>query len=108
MIVDCAVYEDGKRRDGQVDLEHAYKACHAKEGFAWIGLVEPSHEEFESLAREFNLHPLAVEDAINAHQRPKIEVFGDVVLLVLKTARYVDPTEIIELGEILVFLGRTS
>ena len=70
--------------------------------------MEPSHEEFESLAREFNLHPLAVEDAINAHQRPKIEVFDDVVLLVLKTARYVDPTEIIELGEILVFLGEDA
>ncbi len=105
MIVDCAVYEGGKRRDGKVDLEHAYRACHSKEGFAWIGLVEPTDEEFESLAREFELHPLAVEDAINAHQRPKIEVFDDVILLVLKTARYVDPTEIIELGEILVFLG---
>ncbi len=105
MIVDCAVYEGGKRREGQVDLEHAYSACHKDGSFAWIGLVEPSAEEFESLAREFVLHPLAVEDAIDAHQRPKIEVFDNMVLLVLKTARYADPTEIIELGEILVFLG---
>jgi magnesium transporter len=105
VIVDCAVYEGGRRRDGEVDLEHAYRACRHDGSFAWIGLVEPSDEEFESLAREFALHPLAVEDAIHAHQRPKVEVFGDVILLVLKTARYVDPTEIIELGEILVFLG---
>ena len=105
MIVDCAIYEDGRRRDGQVDLEHAYDERQQKDTFVWIGLYEPSEEEFDSLRREFNLHPLAVEDAIHAHQRPKLEVFGDMVLLVLKTARYVDPTEVVELGELLVFLG---
>jgi magnesium transporter len=78
---------------------------HQKNSFAWIGLYEPTAEEFDSLTREFGLHPLAVEDAIHAHQRPKLEVFGEMVLLVLKTARYVDPTEVVELGELLVFLG---
>jgi magnesium transporter len=105
MIVDCAIYEDGKRRDGKVDLEHAYSERGKQNAFVWIGFFEPTEEEFESLATEFDLHPLAVEDAIHAHQRPKLEVFGDMVLLVLKTARYVDPTEVIELGELLVFLG---
>jgi magnesium transporter len=105
MIVDCAIYEDGKRRDGHVDLEHAYDVRHQPGKFVWIGLYQPTEEEFASLQREFNLHPLAVEDAINAHQRPKLEVYDDMLFIVLKTARYVDPTEVITLGEVLVFLG---
>ena len=105
MIVDCAIYEDGVRRDGTVELAHAYDERHEPGKFVWIGLYEPTEEEFDSLKREFNLHPLAVEDAIHAHQRPKVEVYEDMVFLVLKTARYVDPTEVIELGELLVFLG---
>jgi magnesium transporter len=106
VIVDCAVYEDGRRRDGRVALEQAYVACRREGTFAWIGLYEPSEGEFDSIRREFDLHPLAVEDAVHAHQRPKLEVYGGMVLLVLKTARYVDPTEVVELGEILLFLGR--
>ena len=105
MIVDCAIYEEGQRRDGRVDLEHAYDVRHEPGKFVWIGLYEPTEEEFASLRREFNLHELAVEDAIHAHQRPKLEVYEHMVFLVLKTARYVDPTEVIELGELLVFLG---
>jgi magnesium transporter len=105
MIVDCAIYEGGKRRDGHVDLEHAYGERHEPGKFVWIGLYEPTEEEFDSLRREFKLHPLAVEDAIHAHQRPKLEVYEGMLFVVLKTARYVDPTEVIELGELLVFLG---
>ena len=105
MIVDCAIYEEGKRRAGHVDLEHAYDIRHQPGMFVWIGLYEPTEAEFASLRREFNLHPLAVEDAIHAHQRPKVEIYDDMVFFVLKTARYVDPTEVIQLGELLVFLG---
>jgi magnesium transporter len=105
MIVDCAIYEEGRRRDGHVDLEHAYDVRHQPDKFVWIGLYEPTEEEFDSLRREFDLHPLAVEDAIHAHQRPKLEIYEDMIFIVLKTARYVDPTEVIELGELLVFLG---
>jgi magnesium transporter len=105
VIVDCAIYEDGVRRDGKVELAHAYDVRHQAGKFVWIGLYEPTEAEFDSLRREFELHPLAVEDAIHAHQRPKLEVYDDMVFLVLKTARYVDPTEVIELGEVLVFLG---
>ena len=105
MIVDCAIYQDGVRRDGKVELQHAYDERHQPGRFVWIGLYEPTEEEFDSLRREFGLHPLAVEDAIHAHQRPKLEVYNEMVFLVLKTARYVDPTEVIELGEVLVFLG---
>ena len=105
MIVDCAVYEDGRRRDGQVLLEDAYEACSADGAFVWIGLKEPTPDEFDSIKREFELHELAVEDAIKAHQRPKVEVYGDMVFFVLKTARYVDPEEVVDLGEIAIFLG---
>ena len=105
MIVDCAIYEAGKRLDGKVELEHAYDARGKDDTFAWIGLYEPTAEEFDSLRREFDLHPLAVEDAIESHQRPKLEVYGDMLLVVLKTARYVDPSEVIELGELLILLG---
>jgi magnesium transporter len=106
VIVDCAIYEDGRRRDGSVDLHDAYGACRRDGKFAWIGLYEPTEEEFDSLRREFDLHPLAVEDAIHAHQRPKLEVFEDTVFVVLKTARYVDSEEVVQFGEILIFLGK--
>jgi magnesium transporter len=106
MIVDCAVYEDGCRQNGHLDLDEAFRAAQADNAFVWIGLYEPSAEEFAAVAREFALHPLAVEDAINAHQRPKIETYGDTLFVVLKTARYVDPTEVITLGDIMLFVGK--
>jgi magnesium transporter len=105
VIVDCAIYEEGRRRDGTMGLEHAYDERRQPGTFVWIGLHEPTAEEFDSLTREFELHPLAVEDAIHAHQRPKLEVYDDTIFLVLKTARYIDPQEVVELGELLVFLG---
>jgi len=108
MIVDCAVYEDGKRREGRLKLHEAYEAGRNGGGtsnFVWIGLKEPSPEEFDSVAREFKLHELAVEDAIKAHQRPKIELYDDTLFLVLKTAKYHDDSETVEIGEILLFVG---
>jgi magnesium transporter len=106
VILDCAIYEDGRRRDRGVDLQDAYRVCRQGGKFAWIGMYEPTAEEFDSLQREFDLHPLAVEDAIHAHQRPKLEVFDDTIFIVLKTARYRDPDEVVEFGEILIFLGK--
>jgi magnesium transporter len=105
MIVDCAVYEEGRRRDGALPVHEAMDACRKPGAFTWIGLHEPTEEEFDSIRREFTLHELAVEDAIHAHQRPKLEVYGDMVFIVLKTARYIDPEEVVRLGEILIFLG---
>jgi magnesium transporter len=105
VIVDSAVYEGGHRLDGEVGVREAMEACRKDGAFTWIGLVTPSADEFESIRTEFDLHPLAVEDAIHAHERPKLEIYDDMVFIVLKTARYVDPTEVITLGEILVFLG---
>jgi magnesium transporter len=105
MIVDMAVYENGSRRPGKLELEDAYEACRDGKSFAWIELQEPTEEEFDSVLREFNLHELAVEDAIQAHQRPKLDVYDEGLLVVLKTARYIEPDERIQLGEILVFVG---
>ena len=105
MIVDCAVYEDGRRRAGSVALEEAYQAGRDDNVFVWIGLHEPTEEEFDSVAREFDLHELAVEDAINAHQRPKLEVYGDTLFLVLRPASYRDEEETVDYGEILLFVG---
>ena len=105
MIVDCAVYEQGKRREGTLDLKDVVEQCHREDSFVWIGLVEPTAEEFDSVAREFGLHELAVEDAVHAHQRPKLERYGDTLFIVLKTARYVDPDEVVKFGEVLVFMG---
>ena len=105
MIVDQAIYEHGRRTAEPVALEDTYEQCRREGVFAWIGLYEPTEEEFESVRREFGLHELAVEDAIKAHQRPKLEFYGDLLFVVLKTARWIDSDERIEFGEILVFVG---
>lgn len=105
MIVDCAVYREGQRQPGAFTPEAAFKASRCDDSFVWIGLHEPTHEEFEVVRAEFGLHELAIEDAVKAHQRPKLEKYGDSLLVVLKTARYVDREEVVETGEILLFLG---
>jgi magnesium transporter len=106
VIVDCAVYEDGHRRAGGVELHDAYEACRREEdAWVWIGMFEPTMDEFDSVAREFQLHELAVEDSVKAHQRPKLEVYGDTIFLVLRTAHYIEETEDIELGQIMLFVG---
>jgi magnesium transporter len=102
MIVDCAVYEAGERSD--VSLEGVKEARYRDDAFVWIGLYEPTRGELDAVSGEFDLHELAVEDAIKAYQRPKLERYGDVSFLVLKTARYIEPDEI-EFGEILLFIG---
>nr|WP_157347576.1 magnesium/cobalt transporter CorA [Nocardioides sp. MAH-18] len=81
------------------------RACEPGD-FVWVGVHEPSENEFQRLAEIFGLHPLAVEDAVRAHQRPKLERFGDSVFLVLKTLWYVDEADAVETGEIALFLGR--
>ena len=103
MIVDSAVYVNGHRYAGEIPLEETYEASRKQGCFAWIGLHEPTEDEFDAVRREFGLHELAVEDAIKAHQRPKLEVYGDSLFVVLKTARYAEDS--VEFGEILVFVG---
>jgi magnesium transporter len=105
VIVDYAVYEHGRRRNGSPDLAAAQQVAAEPDAFVWIGLHDPDAEEIETVGRAFHLHPLAVEDAIETHQRPKIEIYDDMLFVVLKTARYVDPDEVVEIGEIMIFLG---
>lgn len=105
MIVDLAVYTDGKRRPGAIALEDAFEASREPDSFVWLGLFEPTFEEFDAVRDEFGLHELAVEDAVRAHQRPKVEVYGESLFVVLRTARYIDEIETVEFGEIQVFIG---
>ncbi len=106
MIVDCAVYEDGCRCGGELALAEAGEAAARDGSFVWLGMYAPSEEEFDAVRREFDLHELAVEDAIVAHQRPKVERYGDTLLIVLKTVRYVEDDDDLETGEILLFVNR--
>jgi magnesium transporter len=105
MIVDCAVYKGGRRQAGDLSVAEASRACREDGSFVWLGLYEPAGEEFEAVTSEFGLHPLAVEDAIHAHQRPKLEVYDETLLLVLKPVRYIDHDEVVEIGEIALFVN---
>jgi magnesium transporter len=108
VIVDCAIYEDGMRRDGDLELgEAARAACDDGPGFVWLGVHEPSAEEFDAIRREFDLHELAVEDAVEAHERPKLEAYGETLFVVLKTVRYIDHEEVISSGQIMLFVNPT-
>jgi magnesium transporter len=105
VIVDCAIYHDGRRREGPQDLSEALEDARAAGGFVWIGLHEPSETEFDHVTKEFGLHPLAVEDALKAHQRPKLEVYDDSLFLVFKPVVYEAESDTVSSGEVMVFLG---
>lgn len=105
-LVDSAVYLDGDRIDSPDTLARTYAALHDAPGsVGWIGLYRPDHHELASLAAEFDLHELAVEDAITAHQRPKLERYDDTLFVVLRAARYLDDVEEVEFGEVHLFVG---
>jgi magnesium transporter len=106
VIVDCAVYVNGQRQPGELDLHSALQV--AQEGpdrFVWLGLHEPTDAEFAMTAEELKLHELAVEDAVHAHQRPKLEIYDGMLFVVAKTARYDDPSESVEFAEIQILAG---
>ena len=107
MIVDSAVYVDGRRTaEALSPIGTCESLRRQRGGLAWIGLHAPAEEEFFSVAREFGLHPLAVEDAVSTHQRPKLEHYdGGTPFVVLRSARYVDETETVEFGEVHIFMG---
>ncbi|MFF4714675.1 magnesium/cobalt transporter CorA [Streptomyces eurythermus] len=107
MIVDCAVYRHGHRSEGPADLSDALAGARAAGGFVWIGLHEPSEQEFELVSQEFGLHPLAVEDALKAHQRPKLEVYDDSLFMVLKPVVYEPESDAVSAGEVMVFVGES-
>ncbi|WP_207843889.1 magnesium and cobalt transport protein CorA [Williamsia soli] len=104
-IIDNAVYVDGKRTKNPESLDLTYEVMRERGGMAWIGLYRPGRAEIDSVRAEFSLHHLAVEDAIAAHQRPKLEGYGDQLFVVLRPARYIEATEKVEFGEVHVFVG---
>ncbi|MEV0904841.1 magnesium and cobalt transport protein CorA [Streptomyces hokutonensis] len=111
-VVKCVTYQDGVRVPVGGDLVDAVERVRKKDdGFVWLGLHEPTNEEFAGIAELFDLHPLAVEDAIEAHQRPKVERYGETLFAVFKTVCYVEhekltaTSEVVDTGEIMVFVG---
>jgi magnesium transporter len=104
MIVESAIYVDG-HRSAPCSLEESHEACRERGGFAWIGLYEPTPEEFDSVAGEFGLDELAAKEGLKVHQRPKIERYGETLFVVLKAARYVEEKEAVEFGEVHAFVG---
>lgn len=116
-MVDCGVYIDGVRLPGK--YTHAAALTKVREAeaegnthaFVWVGLHEPDEHQMQAVADVFGLHELAVEDAVHAHQRPKLERYDNTLFLVLKTIMYVEhesvakTREIVETGEIMVFVG---
>jgi magnesium transporter len=106
MIIDCAVYRDGRRMDVQPSVAEVKRASEEEDGaFAWVGLFEPKEEEFADVRAAFGLHELAVEDAIKAQQRPKLEVYGDSLFIVLRPTIYAREQHDVQVGEILLFVG---
>ena len=109
MIVDSALYRDGIRVSvdcSKDDLPRLRDEAAGDSDFVWVGLHEPTEHELNTVAQVFSLHPLAVEDALKAHQRPKLERYEDGLFLVIKTLWYVDEEDAVETGEINLFVGR--
>ena len=115
-MVDCGVYADGQRLPGKYTHVAAYAKVKELQlgdvrAFVWVGLHEPDDHQMQSVADVFDLHELAVEDAVHAHQRPKLERYDNTLFLVLKTITYVEhesvakAREIVETGEIMIFVG---
>ncbi|MFD4989347.1 magnesium and cobalt transport protein CorA [Streptomyces sp. NPDC058374] len=106
MIVDCAIYRAGRRSERTGDFTEALAKARTSDGaFVWLGVLDPSEEEFGRVSEEFGLHPLAVEDALKAHQRPKLEVYEDSLFMVLKPVVYEPRSDRVSLGEVMVFVG---
>ena len=106
-VVTAAIYRDGKRVETPPTLAETYRRLREQAGaMAWIGLYRPAEAQLLTVAEEFGLHELAVEDAIVAHQRPKLERYGDTLFVVLRAARYLDDVEELDFGEIHIFVGR--
>ena len=104
-VVDNAIYVDGVRTANPVTLDETYELLRERHGMAWIGLYRPTSGEIGSVAAEFGLHYLVVDDAIAAHQRPKLERYGAILFTVLRPARYDDRREQVEFGELHVVTG---
>jgi len=105
-VVDAGIYRDGRRIASPPTVAETARVLREEPGaMAWIGLLRPAEPQLVALAEEFGLHELAVEDAIVAHQRPKLERYGETLFVVLRAARYLDEVEEVEFGELHIFIG---
>ena len=104
-IIDNGIYVDGVRTENPASLSETFELMRSRGGMGWIGLYRPSEDELQAVANEFDLHELAVEDALTGHQRPKLERYGEHLFVVLRSARYLDAEEEVEFGEVHVFVG---
>ena len=104
-VVELGVYAGGRRLPDPATLPDALAAARASGGFVWLGLLQPSHARLSEVAAELGLPDLAVEDAVTAHQRPKLEAYPGLTFMVLRPVRYVDSDEIVDVAEVAVFLG---
>ena len=105
VIVDKAVYIEGVRYPCGDPSNELERLRERGQGFLWIGVKDPTSEEFASLNDELRLHPLAVEDALTGNQRPKIDFYEENVFVSLKTLRYIEATSDVETGELMMFVG---
>ena len=104
-LIDNRIYVAGLRAAAPKNLDETYELLREREGMAWIGLYRPDATEIHSVAAEFALHPLAVEDALKGHQRAKLERYGETLFVVLRPAWYLDAEESVEFGEVHLFVG---
>jgi magnesium transporter len=104
MVANCVAYHVDGTRIGDISLDEISDVLAKPDTFVWVGLVEPDEDLLEKLQEEFCLHDLAIEDAHNAHQRPKIEAYGDSLFIVAQTAQVVSGS--IEFGETHIFVGK--
>jgi magnesium transporter len=106
-VIDNALYREGRRVASPPSLTDTFRGLREESGnMAWIGLYRPAEAQLLALAEEFELHELAVEDAIVAHQRPKLERYGETLFVVLRPARYLDDVEEVDFGELHIFAGK--
>ena len=105
MIVDVALYQDGRRIGGPPDISDLVEIARKEGGFVWLGLAEPTQAEFDMVVGELNFHPLAIEDAINAKQRPKIEDYEGLTFFVLKTVFFDKKEQEVSTGELMCFIS---
>lgn len=104
-IVNCVAYSKG-HRVADIPLKVVDEVLQQPDRFVWIGLYEPSEESLNKVQQEFHLHDLAIEDAKNAHQRPKLETYGDILFVVLRTAQVNKTAHQIDFGETHFFVGK--
>jgi len=103
-VVAAYLYRNGQRVR-PITVDEKIDSCQKKDEFVWIGIADPTEEEMRSLQTSYDLHPLAVEDAINADQLPKVDVYGDQLFVVARTPHLEDET--IEYGETAIFVGHS-